>query len=110
MDQNKKSLEDNVDNGSNVETVSAIEKIVCNPGLQHIMEEICWHLCCNDFFAFQKVNKSCKEFIDDPRFWENWYTKKDSETRRKQNLYILPKKKELPEEIKDNWIKFILKS
>ena len=71
MDQNKKSLEDNVDNGPNVETVSAIEKIVCNPGLQHIIEEIFWHLCCNDFFAFQKVNKSCKEFIDDPRFWES---------------------------------------
>ena len=70
MDQNKKSLEDNVDNGPNVETVSAIEKIFCNPGLQHIIEEIFWHLKIKEICAFQKVNKTCKEFVNDPRIWQ----------------------------------------
>ena len=80
MNQNKKSLEDN-----------GIEKIIGNPGLQHIIEEILLNLDFKWIIAFQSVNKSCKQIVDNPIF-----------RLRKWRLSGL-----LPKEIEYDMIKFI---
>ena len=46
-----------------------MEKIINNPGLQHIIENVFLNLDYKDLMVCQLVNKSCKQILDNPMFW-----------------------------------------
>ena len=46
-----------------------MEKIINNPGLQHLIEKILWNLNYENMEACQFINKSCKQILVDPLFW-----------------------------------------
>ena len=49
--------------------VSSMEKILNNPGLQHLAEKIFWNLDCEDLEACEEINESAKDLLDNPIFW-----------------------------------------
>ena len=59
---------------------SKMEKIISNPGLQHLAEEVFWNLDIQDLDVCTQVNQSCKQILENPIFW----TKK-----KNQNEWIL---------------------
>ena len=46
-----------------------MEKIINNPGLQHIIENIFMNLDYKDLMVCQLVNKSCRQTLENPMFW-----------------------------------------
>ena len=55
--------------------VSKMEKIINNPGLQHLAEEVFWNLDIKDLNACAQINQSCKQILENPIFW----TKKNNQ-------------------------------
>ena len=45
-----------------------MEKIVSNPGLQHLAEKVFWNLDIEDLKFCAKINQSCKEILQNPMF------------------------------------------
>ena len=53
-----------------------MDQIIQNQGLQHITEKILVNLPFEDMMAFQLVNKSTKDILDDPMVWiKKWISK-----------------------------------
>ena len=46
-----------------------MEKIITNPGLQHLAENIFWNLNVEDLKICRIINQSCKQILDNPMFW-----------------------------------------
>ena len=46
-----------------------MEKIINNPGLQHLSENIFWNLSYEDLQKCQTLNQFCKEILQSPLFW-----------------------------------------
>ena len=46
-----------------------MEKIIINPGLQHLVEKIFWNLSHEDLEVCRLVNTSCQTILDNPLFW-----------------------------------------
>ena len=46
-----------------------MEKIVSNPGLQHLAEEVFWNLDIQDLNTCTQINQSCKQILENPEFW-----------------------------------------
>ena len=45
-----------------------MEKIVSNPGLQHLAEKVFWNLSAEDLKICAKINQSCKQILQNPVF------------------------------------------
>ena len=64
-----------------------MDKIILNPGFQHITEKILLNLPLKDLNYLQLVNKSSKIFLDDPIFWiKKWLLKGLSKKNREDWL------------------------
>ena len=46
-----------------------MEKIINNPGLQHLSEKIFWNLNYGDLQKCLTINQFCKEILESPLFW-----------------------------------------
>ena len=46
-----------------------MDKIISNPGLQHLAEEVFWNLDIKDLNACAQINQSCKQILENPIFW-----------------------------------------
>ena len=46
-----------------------MEKILRNPGLQHLVENIFWNLDTEELKICAQINQSCKQILEDPKFW-----------------------------------------
>ena len=46
-----------------------MEKIITNPGLQHLAENIFWNLNVEDLKICGLINQSCQQILDNPMFW-----------------------------------------
>ena len=46
-----------------------MEKIVSNPGLQHLAENVFWNLNIEDLKICAQINQSCKQILENPMFW-----------------------------------------
>ena len=62
-----------------------MEKIIRNPGLQHLAEEVFWNLNVEDLKVCAQINQSCKQILQNP-------------------LFCLRKFKNLSKENKEDWI------
>ena len=45
-----------------------MEKIIKNPGLQHLVEEVFWNLDVEDLKICAQINQSCKQILQNPVF------------------------------------------
>ena len=45
-----------------------MEKIVSNPGLQHLAEKVFWNLDVEDLKICAQINQSCKKILQNPIF------------------------------------------
>ena len=46
-----------------------MEKIINNPGLQHLAEKVFWNLDVEDLKICGQINQSCKQILENPMFW-----------------------------------------
>ena len=46
-----------------------METIINNPGLQHLAEKVFWNLDVKDLKICAQINQSCKQILEDPKFW-----------------------------------------
>ena len=46
-----------------------MEKIITNPGLQHLAENIFWNLDVEHLKICGLINQSCQQILDNPMFW-----------------------------------------
>ena len=65
-----------------------MEKIIRNPGLQHLAEEVFWNLNVEDLKVCAQINQSCKQILQNP-------------------IFCLRKCEHLSKENQNEWIKVI---
>ena len=65
-----------------------MEKIISNPGLQHLAEKVFWNLDVEDLKICAQINQSCKQILQNP-------------------IFCLRKFKHLSKEIHKDWNKVI---
>ena len=65
-----------------------MEKIIKNPGLQHLAEEVFWNLDVEDLKICAQINQSCKQILQNP-------------------IFCLSKFEHLSKENQNEWIKVI---
>ena len=46
-----------------------MEKIVSNPGLQHLIEKVFLNLNVEELKICGQINQSCKQILENPLFW-----------------------------------------
>ena len=46
-----------------------MEKIIRNPGLQHIIEQVFLNLDVEDLKNCGQINESCKKIVENPMIW-----------------------------------------
>ena len=46
-----------------------MEKIVNNPGLQHLAEKVFFNLNVEDLKMCARINQSCQQILENPMFW-----------------------------------------
>ena len=46
-----------------------MEKIINNPGLQHLAEKVFFNLNVEDLEICAQINQSCKKILENPMFW-----------------------------------------
>ena len=46
-----------------------MEKIVNNPGLQHLAEKVFFNLNVKDLKMCARINQSCQQILENPMFW-----------------------------------------
>ena len=46
-----------------------MEKIVNNPGLQHLAEKVFFNLNVENLKICAQINQSCKQILENPMFW-----------------------------------------
>ena len=50
-----------------------MEKILNNPGLQHLAENVLMNLNVEDLKIVAQINQSCKQILEEPKFWLKKY-------------------------------------
>ena len=50
-------------------SVFNMEKIINNPGLQHLAEKVFFNLNVEDMKICAEINQSCKQILENPMFW-----------------------------------------
>ena len=62
-----------------------MEKIISNPGLQHLAEKVFWNLDVEDLKICAQINQSCKQILQNPIFclrkFENLSKKNQKDSR-----------------------------
>ena len=46
-----------------------MEKIINNPGLQHLVGKVFFNLNVEDLEICAQINQACKQILEDPMFW-----------------------------------------
>ena len=46
-----------------------MEKLICNPGLQHLAEKVFLNLDGKDLKICGQINQICKQMVENPLFW-----------------------------------------
>ena len=64
-----------------------MEKIIKNPGLQHLAENVFLNLNYSDLNKCQLINQSTSQILDNPMFWINELIKKGL-SKKNQNDWI----------------------
>ena len=62
-----------------------MEKIINNPGLQHLSENIFWNLSCEDLQKCQTLNQFCKEILESPLFWLKIFIRRGMSEQNQMN-------------------------
>ena len=92
MNPNKRSSEDEIgletQSSKKLRSAPSIDKIINNPGLQHITEEIFINLDFNDIIACQLINKSCKVILNNPMFWLKKWRLRGGLSKKNETVWI----------------------
>ena len=62
-----------------------MEKIINNPGLQHLSENIFWNLSYEDLQKCQTLNQFCKEILESPLFWLKIFIRRGMSEQNQMN-------------------------
>ena len=62
-----------------------MEKIINNPGLQHLSEKIFWNLSYEDLQKCQTINQFCKEILESPLFWLKIFIRRGMSEQNQMN-------------------------
>ena len=65
-----------------ITSVSKMEKIVGNPGFQHLAENIFWNLDAEDLKICAQINKSCTQILQNPIFCLSKFKRISTENRK----------------------------
>ena len=63
-----------------------MEKIVNNPGLQHLAEKVFFNLNVEDLKMCAQINQSCEKILENPMFWVRIFG--DILSKEDQNKWI----------------------
>ena len=63
-----------------------MEKIVNNPGLQHLAEKVFFNLNVEDLKMCAQINQSCEKILENPMFWLRIFG--DILSKEDQNVWI----------------------
>ena len=63
-----------------------MEKIVNNPGLQHLAEKVFFNLNVEDLKMCARINQSCEQILENPMFWLRIFG--DILSEEDQNVWI----------------------
>ena len=83
-----------------------MEKIITNPGLQHLAENIFWNLDVEHLKICGLINQSCQQILDNPIFWLKKF-RGLSEENEKDWINVLKSLKNSEEKKEEICIKFI---
>ena len=61
---------------------SEMEKILNNPGLQHLAENVFWNLNVEDLIMCSQINQSCNQILEDPMYWLRKFVGLSKENRK----------------------------
>ena len=59
-----------------------MEKIISNPGLQHLAEKVFWDLDIQDLNMCAQINQSCKQILKNPMFWNKKFRSQSNENQK----------------------------
>ena len=59
-----------------------MEKIISNPGLQHLAEKVFLNLDVEDLKICGQINQSCKQILENPMFWLKKFRNLSKENRK----------------------------
>ena len=59
-----------------------MEKIISNPGLQHLVEKVFWNLDVEDLKICAQINQSCKQILQNPIFYLSKFKHLSTEKRK----------------------------
>ena len=59
-----------------------MEKIISNPGLQHLAEKVFLNLDVEDLKICGEINQSCKQILDDAMFWLRKFGKLSEDSKK----------------------------
>ena len=59
-----------------------MEKIINNPGLQHLAEKVFWNLVVEDLKICSQINEACKQILRKPMFWLEKFVSLSKENRK----------------------------
>ena len=62
-----------------------MEKIINNPGLQHLSEKIFWNLNYGDLQKCHTINQFCKEILESPLFWLKIFIRRGMSEQNQMN-------------------------
>ena len=64
------------------------EKILSNPGLQHLAENIFWNLDYEDWEVCRGINQSSKRILDNPNQFQQFHNWKKIHSAAKSPIYL----------------------
>ena len=62
-----------------------MDKIIQNPGFQHLTEKILLNLPVKDLISLLSMNKTLKQILEDPMFWIKKWTLKGLSKKNKDD-------------------------
>ena len=62
-----------------------MEKIINNPGLQHLSEKIFWNLSYQDLQKCHTINQFCKEILESAMFWLKIFIRRGMSEQNQMN-------------------------
>ena len=86
-----------------------MENIIKNPGLQHLAEKVLRNLDVENLNKCVQINQSCKQIVDNARFWLTKFTSLSKENQRDWIKAIKQVKNSDKEEAIISYLQWILK-
>ena len=86
-----------------------MEKIISNPGLQHLAEKFFWNLDVEDLKICAQINQSCKQILEDAMFWLRKFCHLSIESQNNWIKIIQSVKKSCYEKVIISYLKWNLK-